>query len=75
MNSSEKLYQTIKEFPESIIAEVLDFAEFLRKKIQTEKIENAGGIFLIDLKGGMETSDTLSEDPVKIQEMLRNEWH
>ncbi|MFZ2631289.1 MAG: DUF2281 domain-containing protein [Desulfosalsimonadaceae bacterium] len=74
MNSSEKLYQTIKDFPESIIAEVLDFAEFLRKKIRTEKIENVGGVFLIDLKGGLETSDTLSGDPVKIQEMLRNEW-
>jgi len=43
MTLSEKLYQTIKDFPESLIAEVLDFAEFLKRKRQTEKIENAGG--------------------------------
>ena len=53
MTLSEKLYQTIKDFPESLIAEVLDFAEFLKNKRQPEKIENAGGEFLIELKGGL----------------------
>jgi hypothetical protein len=52
MTLSEKLYQTIKDFPESLIAEVPDFAEFLKRKRQPEKIENAGGEFLIELKGG-----------------------
>jgi hypothetical protein len=74
MTLSEKLYQTIKDFPESLIAEVLDFAEFLKKKREPEKIENAGGEFLIELKGGLENSKALSGDPIKIQEQLRNEW-
>jgi hypothetical protein len=36
MTLSEKLYQTIKDFPESLIAEGMDFAEFLKRKRQPE---------------------------------------
>jgi hypothetical protein len=74
MTLPEKLYQAIKDFPESLITEVLDFAVFLKRKRQTEKIENAGGEFLIELKGGLENSKALAGDPIKIQEQLRNEW-
>mgnify|MGYP006292153671 CR=1 FL=1 len=74
MKPSEKLYQTIKDLPESLIAEILDFAEFLRNKRRFVKLENCVDELLIELKGGLENSKTLAEDPIKIQEQLRNEW-
>jgi hypothetical protein len=39
MTLSEKLYQTIKDFPESLITEVLDFAEFLKKKDSPRRLK------------------------------------
>ena len=32
MTTAEKIYRTIKELPEPALREVLDFAEFLKKK-------------------------------------------
>ena len=32
MTTAERLYQVTKELPESMLAELLDFAEFLRQK-------------------------------------------
>ena len=32
MTTAERLYNTAKELPEPVVAEILDFAEFLRKK-------------------------------------------
>jgi hypothetical protein len=32
MNTAEKLYALSKDFPEPILAELIDFAEFLRQK-------------------------------------------
>lgn len=74
MNITEKLYETVKDFPEPIMAELLDFAEFLREKRRPEKIEQANGELLIALKGGLESSHALVGDPMEIQEKLRNEW-
>jgi len=74
MTSSEKLYQTIKDFPESIITEVLDFAEFLQNKKKPLQVEHSGDEFLVELKGGLENSTVFVGNPVKIQEQLRNDW-
>lgn len=75
MTTTEKLYETVKDFPEPLMAELLDFAEFLREKRRHGRIEPVTGELLITLKGGLESSHALAGDPMEIQEKLRNEWN
>ncbi len=74
MTTAEKLCDTIKDFPEPLMAELIDFAQFLKGKLQSEKIEGMTDDMLTALKGGLEGSQTYAGDPVEIQEKLRNEW-
>ncbi len=39
MNTAERLNQVTKELPETVLAELLDFAEFLRQKRLGEVIQ------------------------------------
>ena len=74
MTMTEKLYETVRDFPEPIIAELLDFADFLRvRKLHIPASESAE--LLIDLRGGLENSTTFADDPLAIQERLRNDWN
>ena len=74
MTITETLYEVVKDFPEPIIAELLDFAEFLRiRKLHTPTPESTE--LLVELKGGLECSATFADDPLAIQERLRNEWN
>ncbi len=73
MTTAEKLYNTAKELPEPVIAEILDFAEFLRKKRVVGDVA-ARKEMLIDLAGGLENSKTFSGDLLEIQKRLRDEW-
>ena len=73
MTTAEKLYNTAKELPEPVIAEILDFAEFLRKKRAVGDVA-ARKEMLIDLAGGLENSKTFSGDLLGIQKRLRDEW-
>lgn len=73
MNTIERLTEMSKSLPESMLAELLDFAEFLVDK----KVKSAIGSnpeSLVELKGGLENSITFVGDPVQIQEKLRDEW-
>ncbi len=36
MTTAEQIYNTVKELPEPALREVLDFAEFLKKKTSAE---------------------------------------
>ncbi len=72
MTTVEKLYKTARELPEPVVAEILDFAEFLQKKMAGECA--SGNEMLIDMAGGLETSATFSGDPSEIQQRLRDEW-
>ena len=72
MTTAEKLYKTSQYLPESVVAEILDFAEFLQNK--TVKKNTANREVLIDIAGGLETSTTFSGDPLEIQKRLRDEW-
>ena len=74
MTTTEKLYKTVQDMPEPILAELLDFAEFLRKKM-IAKNTNPINALLLDLKGGLENSTTFSGDSLSIQKRLRNEWN
>lgn len=73
MTTTEKLYKTVQGLPEPIIAELLDFAEFLREKMLHGQT-NPSNELLIDLKGGLENSVTFAGDPLAIQKRLRDEW-
>ncbi|WP_076792658.1 DUF2281 domain-containing protein [Chlorobium sp. KB01] len=73
MTTAEKLYKTAKELPEPLVAEILDFAEFLRKKWVVGAVADRKEM-LIDLAGGLERSKTFSGDLVEIQQRMRDEW-
>ena len=71
--TAEKLWDATRTLPESLLAEVLDFAEFLRfKRAPTEHV--APFLRLSDLCGGLEDSLTFNADPMAIQQKLRDEW-
>ena len=74
MTTTEKLYEAVKDLPEPVIAEILDFAEFVRQR-NLHKGGQAGNQSLIDLQGGLEASVAFAGDPLLIQKRLRDEWN
>ena len=74
MTTAEKLYKTVQDMPEPILAELLDFAEFLRAKMSDRQSRSTNEL-LIDLRGGLENSATFAGDPLVIQKRLRDEWN
>jgi len=74
MSTTSKLYETIKDFPEPVLAEILDFAEFLRdKRISARGL--ASDEPLSKLAGGLENSRNFAEDPLALQIRMRDEWN
>ncbi|MEO8331737.1 MAG: DUF2281 domain-containing protein [Gallionella sp.] len=73
MTTTEKLYKAVQDLPEPVIAELLDFAEFLRSKMRNRPA-NASDELLADLMGGLENSATFAGDPLMTQKRLRDEW-
>lgn len=73
MATAEKSYKTVQDMPESILAKLLDFAEFLRGKMSDKKALSTNEL-LVDLRGGLESSATFAGDPLAIQKRLRDEW-
>lgn len=73
MTTVERLYQLTREMPEPMLAELVDFAEFLRQKNPVITLP-ANGLSLLALGGGLENSTTFAGNPVQIQERMRNEW-
>jgi hypothetical protein len=72
--TAEKLLEAVRTLPEPLLAEVLDFAEFLRaKRGVSESAEPSQR--LSELCGGLESSLAFSLDPMTIQRQLRDEWH
>jgi hypothetical protein len=74
MSTTTRLQDAIKDFPDVVLAEVVDFAEFLREKklkIHTPAQDEP----LIGLAGGLEQSNTFGEDPLALQNRLRDEWY
>jgi hypothetical protein len=71
--TAEKLLEATRTLPEPLLAEVLDFVEFLRHKRDfLEGVDPTQS--LSALSGGLETSKTFYLDPLTIQQQLRNEW-
>lgn len=72
--TTERLLETAQALPEPLLAEVLDFAEFLRAR-HAKEASDSGGRDLLELCGGLEGSETFQESPEVIQRRLRDEWH
>ena len=74
MNTAEKLSQVTQQLSEPMLAELLDFAEFLRqKKLSAER--QTTNQPLLDLQGGLETSIAFADTPSLIQKKMRDEWN
>jgi hypothetical protein len=72
--TAEKLLEATRTLPEPLLAEVLDFVEFLRHKRDVlEGVDPTQS--LSALSGGLETSKTFHLDPLTMQQQLRNEWN
>ena len=69
----ERLWEATRTLTEPMLAEVLDFAEFLRTK-QARTDSKPVDADLASLCGGLEQSKTFSGSPLIIQQELRNEW-
>lgn len=74
MTTVEKLNKALQDMPEPILAELLDFAEFLRGRMAGRQLQTSDEP-LAGLKGGLEDSATFAGDPLEIQQRLRDEWH
>ena len=72
--TSERLLEAVQNLPEPLLAEVLDFPDFLQKK-KKSTVSQPANISLASLCGGLENTQTFSESPLAIQQKLRNEWH
>lgn len=72
--TTERLLETAQALPEPLLAEVLDFAEFLRAR-HAKAASASGSRDLLELCGGLEGSETFQESPEVIQRRLRDEWH
>lgn len=70
--TAEKLWEAARTLPEPLLAEVLDFAEFLRLK-RAPITQEVASLRLADLCGGLEGSLTFAADPMAIQRKLRDE--
>jgi hypothetical protein len=71
--TAEKMMEATRTLPEPLLAEVLDFAEFLRLRRGGHE-HAASTLRLFELCGGLEGSATFAVDPIAIQRQLRDEW-
>ena len=74
MTTAERLYQVTQQLPEPMLAELLDFAEFLRQR-KSPEAGQAGNQSLLELQGGLEASVAFADDPLLIQKRMRDEWN
>jgi len=74
MTNASKLHDLIQGLPDAVVAEVVDFAEFLRdKRVQVDALPNDD--LLMSLAGGLETSANFIGDPLTLQGRMRDEWN
>ena len=71
MTMVERLCEVGSTLPQPALAELLDFAEFLRQKAKQPDVQS---VPLSDLGGGLEDSLTFVGEPLSIQEKMRREW-
>ena len=69
MTMVEQLYAVGRKLPARALAELLDFAEFLRQKSRSPQSEQR--MSLAELEGGLENSATFAGSPLTLQEEMR----
>jgi hypothetical protein len=70
MTYAQRIIELAGQLPEPVLAEIVDFAEFLAQKQQ--KIEGQPLEYLI---GSMKNSPVFAGcDPLEIQQEMRSEW-
>ena len=80
MGVMEKISEAIKDLPEPLALEVLDFAESLKAKstpqgaLLSERDLPRVPQSLASLAGGLKKSGLFAGNPVDIQRQLRSEW-
>ncbi|NER46727.1 MAG: DUF2281 domain-containing protein [Symploca sp. SIO1B1] len=72
MTTAEAVYELVKTLPEEQANMVLAFAEFLQLKIPSRPSPKSQ--LLSSYLGILKDSPNFNEDPVEIQQGLRNEW-
>ncbi len=72
--TAEDVYNQLKDAPETLVYEVSDFTEFLIKKYKSKTDKNKSSLTLDSFKGLLENSPSFKEDPLEIQQKMRNEW-
>jgi hypothetical protein len=72
--TAQRLMESVQTLPEPLVAEVLDFADFLRAR-QLSAPRDVLDTHLSSLCGGLENSETFSGAPLDVQRKLRDEWH
>lgn len=72
MTLAEQLYEVGSKLPPPALAELLDFAEFLRQKNAAPPATR--GESLAELSGGLEDSSVFAGSPMELQEKMRREW-
>ena len=72
MTMVEQLYEVGSKLPPPALAELLDFAEFLRQKSLPP--QSGQRVSLAELGGGLEDSATFAGSPLELQEKMRREW-
>lgn len=74
MSTTNRLYEAIKDFPDPVLAEIVDFAEFLRDK-RINIRHSTSDEPLSKLAGGLEGFENFAGDPLAVQVRMRDEWH
>lgn len=81
MGVMEKISEAVKDLPEPLAREVLDFAEYLKSKADSKGVLVSGkdrpqvAKPLASLIGTLSESKLFAGNPVDIQHKLRNEWN
>lgn len=72
MSNSQRLIELAHELPETVLGEVVDFAEYLKQK-QASAVAAPGGFgtYFGSLK---DTPLFEGRDPLEVQKELRDEW-
>lgn len=70
MNNAQRLIELASRLPEPVLAEIIDFAEYLESKQQKQAVQ----LSLKDFAGILQGSPNFNGDPVEIQKEMRDEW-
>ncbi len=72
MTKAEKIYKKLKDAPQDVVQEVLDFIGYLEAK---KRLPHKPKRSMRDYEGCLKDSEAFKGDPLEIQHKLRAEWN